>query len=41
MAKPVNQHHLYEIHTEPQGELVSAVLSAEHIIEIARLRDLL
>jgi hypothetical protein len=41
MAKPANQHHLYEIHTEPQGELVSAVLSAEHIIEIARLRDLL
>jgi hypothetical protein len=41
MAKPANQHHLYEIHTEQQGELVSAVLSAEHIIEIARLRDLL
>jgi hypothetical protein len=38
MAKPTSQHHLYEIHTEPQGELVSAVLSAEHIIEIARLR---
>jgi hypothetical protein len=41
MAKPANQHHLYEIHTEPQGELVRAVLSAKHIIEIARLRDLL
>jgi hypothetical protein len=41
MAKPVNQHHLYEIHAEPQGELVSAVLSAKHIIEIARLRDFL
>jgi Bacterial RNA polymerase, alpha chain C terminal domain len=41
MAKPINQHHLYEIHTEPQGELVSAILSAKHIIEIARLRDLL
>jgi hypothetical protein len=39
MAKPVSQQHLYEIHTEPQGELVSAVLSAEHIVEIARLRD--
>jgi hypothetical protein len=39
MAKPVSQHHLYEIHTEPQGELVSAVLSSEHIVEIARLRD--
>jgi hypothetical protein len=39
MAKPASQHHLYEIHTEPQGELVSAVLSAEHIVEIAKLRD--
>ena len=25
MAKPMGQHHLYEIHTAPQGELVSAV----------------
>jgi hypothetical protein len=41
MAKPVNRHHLYEIHTAPQGELVSAVLSANHIHEIARLRDFL
>ena len=36
MAKPVGQHHLYEIHTAPQGELVSAVLSAKLIPEIAR-----
>jgi hypothetical protein len=41
VAKPVCQHHLYEIHTAPQGELVSAVLSAKHILEIARLRDFL
>ena len=41
MAKPVSQHHLYEIHTAPQGELIGAVLSAEHILEIARLRDFL
>ena len=41
MAKPVGQHHLYEIHTAPQGELVSAVLTARLILEIARLRDLL
>jgi hypothetical protein len=42
MAKPTSQQHLYEIHTAPQGELVSAVLSARHIIlEIARLRDFL
>jgi hypothetical protein len=41
LAKPANQRHLYEIHTAPQTDLVSAVLSAEHIIEIARLRDFL
>lgn len=41
MAKPISQHDLYEIHTVPQGELVSAVLSARHILEIARLRDFL
>src|ERR1700681_1849757 len=41
MAKPISQHHLYEIHTAPQGELVSAVLSASHIHEIVRLRDFL
>ena len=40
-AKPANQRHLYEIHTAPQTDLVSAVLSAEHIVEIARLRDFL
>ena len=41
MAKPARQHHLYEIHTTPQGELISPVLSAKHILEIARLRDFL
>jgi hypothetical protein len=41
LAKPVHQRHLYEIHTEPQTQLVTAVLSAEQIIEIARLRDFL
>ena len=41
MAKPISQQHLYEIHTAPQGELVSAVLSAKAILEIARLRDFL
>jgi hypothetical protein len=35
------QHHFYEIHTAPQGELILAVLSAEQIIELARLRDFL
>ncbi len=41
MAKPITQQHLYEIHTTPQGELVSAVLTARLIPEIARLRDFL
>ena len=41
MAKPVSQRHLYEIRTTPQGELISAVLSAEQTVELARLRDFL
>jgi hypothetical protein len=41
MSKPALQHHLYEIHTAPQQTLVSAVLSAEQIVELARLRDFL
>ena len=41
MAKPITQQHLYEIHTTPQAELVSAILTARLIPEIARLRDFL
>lgn len=41
MAKPPSQQHLYEIHTAPQGELVSAILTTRLIPEIARLRDFL
>jgi hypothetical protein len=41
MSKPESQHHLYEIHTSPQAELIPAVLSAEQIVELARLRDFL
>ena len=41
MAMPVGQHHLYEVHTAPQSDLVSAVLSPSHIVELARLRDFL
>jgi hypothetical protein len=41
MSKRASQHHLYEIHTAPQQTLVSAVLSAEQIVELARLRDFL
>ena len=40
MSKPASQHQLYEIHTAPQSDLVRAVVSAEHIVELARLRDL-
>lgn len=39
MSKPASQHHLYEI--TPQTELITAVLSPEHIVELARLRDFL
>jgi hypothetical protein len=35
------QRHLYEIHIAPQSDLVSAVLSTDHVVELARLRDLL
>ncbi len=38
---PEKQQHLYEIHTAPQGELVTAVMQAELIVEIARLREFL
>jgi hypothetical protein len=41
MAKPTPVRHLYEIHTVPQPPLVSAVLSDEQIVELARLRDFL
>jgi hypothetical protein len=41
MSKPASQHHLYEIHTAPQAGLITAVLSAEQIVELARLRDFL
>jgi hypothetical protein len=41
MSQPISQRHLYEIHTAPQSDLVSPVLSAEHIVELARLRDFL
>jgi hypothetical protein len=41
MAKPTTSRHLYEIHTAPQPPSVRAVLSGEHIVELARLRDFL
>ena len=41
MTMPINQHRLYEMHTAPQSDLVRAVLSADHIVELARLGDFL
>jgi hypothetical protein len=41
MQYPEVQRHLYEIHTEPQSDLVSAILSQDHVAELARLRDFL
>jgi hypothetical protein len=41
MLQPEPQRHLYEIHTAPQSDLVSAILSGDHILELARLRDFL
>jgi hypothetical protein len=35
------QRHLYEIHTAPKSDLVGAILSTEHVVELARLRDFL
>jgi hypothetical protein len=32
------QRHLYEIYTAPQSDLVTAILSTEHIVELVRLR---
>ena len=39
--KPMSQLQLYEIHTAPQGEVITAVLSAQQILELTRLRDFL
>jgi hypothetical protein len=41
MSKPASLHHLYEIHTKPQPPLVTEVMGAEHVVELARLRDFL
>jgi hypothetical protein len=39
MELPEAQRHLYEIHTAPQSDLVGAILSTEHVVELVRLRD--
>ena len=38
MQYPEAQRHLY---TAPQSDLVGAILSTEHVVELARLRDFL
>jgi hypothetical protein len=37
----IRQFRSYEIHTAPQAELITAVLSPAQIVELARLRDFL
>ena len=41
LARPASTRHLYEIHTAPQPPLITETLSAEHIVELARLREFL
>ena len=41
MAKPESTRHLYEIVTAPQPPLITELLSAEHVAELARLREFL
>jgi hypothetical protein len=41
LCKPASQHPLYEVHTAPQDPWVKAVLSAQHVYELMRLRKLL
>ncbi len=41
MQKPAMTRHLYEIRTAAQPPLVTHVLSAEHAIELSRLREFL
>jgi hypothetical protein len=41
MQLPEAQRHLYEIHTAPQSDIVGAILSPDHVVELARLKDFL
>jgi hypothetical protein len=41
MQLPEAQRHLYEIHTAPQSDIVGAILSTDHVVELARLRAFL
>jgi hypothetical protein len=41
VSEPMSQLQSYEIHTAPQGELITGVLSAQQIIELAAQWDFL
>ena len=41
LSKTASRHRLYEVHTAPQEPWVKAVLSAQHVYELMRLRKLL
>jgi hypothetical protein len=41
MSKPAAMRQLYEIQTKPQPPLVTEVLQAELIVELARLKEFL
>jgi hypothetical protein len=41
LSKPSTHHSLYEVHTAPQEPWAKAVLSAQHVYELVRLRKLL
>jgi hypothetical protein len=41
MQLPEAQRYLYEIHAAPQSDIVGAILSTDHVVELARLRDFL
>ncbi|PDT86111.1 hypothetical protein CO669_30210 [Bradyrhizobium sp. Y36] len=41
MDKPAATRHLYEIRTIAQPPLVTEILSPEHVLELARLREFL
>jgi hypothetical protein len=41
MAKPQPTRDLYDIRTAPQPPLITELLSGEHLVELARLREFL
>jgi hypothetical protein len=41
ISRPGSQRHLYEIQTAPQADLITAVMTAEQVVQLARLREFL